>query len=415
MKSAFYSGKITQKRIVMANILIAVYGVYVFIKILIEIKEVIFVKEAFKQGPVLMDFESFKTSAVYSIYKHTIEIFNSLISLFLVVFWLSGGLFILNFLFYKGTLLSELEILFIFFATNYILTLPIHIWEKHIDKRFGFNVAPWKLFIVDEIKKIVLFLVFGGAFFAGLIYFIEHFKNWWLIGFVFTFIVVVLINILYPYFAAWFNKFEPLKDEELKNSIEDMMKKVGFKSSGIYVMDASKRDTRVNAYFAGLGKTKRVVLFDTFLKKLNKDEILAVLGHELGHFKHKDIIKNIAVMGGVLFVIFAIFGNLPDSLFKSLGIPKNGVNIIILMLLFSDLIMFILQPVINAISRHNEFEADEFGAELVNAKILARALRKLVRENKHFPKVSKLYSFIYYTHPPVIERIEKLEKENKEK
>jgi STE24 endopeptidase len=398
----------------MANILIAVYGVYVFFKILLEIKEVIFIKEEFKKGPVLMDLETFKTSAIYSIYKHTIEIFNSLISLFLVVFWLSGGLFIINFLFYKGTLISELEILFIFFLINYILTLPIHIWEKHIDKKFGFNVAPWSLFIVDEIKKIILFLIIGGAFFAALIYFIEHYKNWWIIGFVFSFIVIVLINILYPFFAAWFNKFEPLKDKELKNSIEQMMEKVGFSSNGIFVMDASKRDTRVNAYFAGLGNTKRVVLFDTLLKKLNNKEILAVLGHELGHFKHKDILKNIAVMGGVLFIIFAIFGNLPDSFFKSLGIPKNGANIIILMLLFSDLIMFLLQPVINAISRHNEFEADEFGAGLVDKKTLARALRKLVKENKHFPKVSKLYSFIYYTHPPVIERIEKLEKDSNE-
>jgi STE24 endopeptidase len=399
----------------MVNFLIGIYGLYVFIKIILEIRESVYVKNVFPSGTDLMDFDTYKKSAIYAIYKHTLNIFNELVSLFLVVFWLSGGLFIVNFKFYSHSLLSELEILFIFFAINYILTLPIHIWEKHIDKRFGFNVAPWKLFVIDEIKKIVLFLILGGGFFAGLIYFIEHFKNWWLIGFVFTFAVIVLINVLYPYIAAWFNKFEPLKDEELKNSIEDIMKKVGFKSSGIYVMDASKRDTRVNAYFAGLGKTKRVVLFDTLLKKLNKDEILAVLGHELGHFKHKDILKNIAVMGGVLFVIFAIFGHLPDSLFKSLGIPKSGVNIIILMLLFSDLIMFIVQPIINAISRHNEFEADEFGAELVNGKVLARALKKLVKENKHFPKVSKLYSFIYYTHPPVIERIEKLEKQNKEK
>ncbi len=397
----------------MANILIALYGVYVFIKIMIEIKEVIFIKDEFKKGPVLMDFESFKTAAIYSIYKHTIEIFNSLISLFLVVFWLSGGLFIINFLLYKGTLISELEILFVFFAINYLLTLPIHIWEKHIDKKFGFNVAPWKMFFVDEIKKIVLFLILGGAFFAALIYFIEHFKNWWLIGFVFSFVVIILVNILYPFFAAMFNKFEPLSDEELKSAIENMMEKVGFKSNGIYVMDASKRDTRLNAYFAGLGKSKRVVLFDTLLKKLNKDEILAVLGHELGHFKHKDILKNIAVMGVVLFIIFFIFGHLPDSLFKDLGVPKNGVNIVILMLLFMDMIMFILQPLINAISRHNEFAADDFGGSLVDRKVLARALRKLVIENKHFPKVSKLYSKIYYTHPPIIERIERLEKGGK--
>jgi len=176
-------------------------------------------------------------------------------------------------------------------------------------------------------------------------------------------------------------------------------------------MDASKRDTRLNAYFAGLGKSKRVVLFDTLLKKLTKEEILAVLGHELGHFKHKDILKNIAVVGVMLFVIFYIFGHLPDALFNELHIPKNGVNIVILALLLSDMIFFVLQPLVNMISRHNEFEADKMGSELVSKKDLASALEKLVSENKHFPKVSKIYSFIHYTHPPILERLEKLKGE----
>lgn len=396
----------------MVNLLIGIFGLYVFIKIILEIKEVIYIKNVFGLGAVLMDIETYKDAAIYSIYKHTLNIFNALISLFLVVFWLSGGLFIINFLLYKSnSLLSELELLLAFFAINYILTLPINIWEKHIDKRFGFNVAPWSMFFVDEVKKIFLFIIFGGAFFAGLIYFIENFQNWWLYGFVFTFGVVIMINLLYPFFAQMFNKFTPLEDEELKDAIEDMMAKVGFKSSGIYVMDASKRDTRLNAYFAGFGNTKRVVLFDTLLKKLTKDEILAVLGHELGHFKHKDIFKNIAVVGVMLFVLFAIFGNLPDTLFKELMVPKIGANIIILVLLFSEVIFFVLQPFVNLISRHNEFAADEMGSELVSKKDLASALKKLVSENKHFPRVSKLYSFIYYSHPPILERLEKLENE----
>ncbi|GAB6073344.1 M48 family metallopeptidase [Nautilia lithotrophica] len=396
----------------MVNLLIGIFGVYVFIKIILEIKEVLYIKNVFGLGAVLMDIDTYKDAAIYSIYKHTLNIFNALISLFLVVFWLSGGLFIINFLLYKSnSLLSELEILLAFFTINYILTLPINIWEKHIDKRFGFNVAPWRMFFVDEIKKIFIFLIFGGAFFAGLIYFIENFQNWWLYGFVFTFGVVIMINLLYPFFAQMFNKFTPLEDEELKDAIEEMMAKVGFKSSGIYVMDASKRDTRLNAYFAGFGNTKRVVLFDTLLKKLTKDEILAVLGHELGHFKHKDIFKNIAVVGVMLFVLFAIFGNLPDTLFKELMVPKIGANIIILALLFSEVIFFVLQPFVNLISRHNEFAADEMGSELVSKKDLASALKKLVSENKHFPRVSKLYSFIYYSHPPILERLEKLENE----
>jgi len=393
----------------MVNFLIGLYGFYVFLKILLEIKEVFFIKNEFEKGPVLLNLEDFKTAAIYSIYRHTIEIFNSLISLFLVVLWLSGALFILNYLFYDNTIVGELKTVGVFFLINYILTLPIHIWEKYIDKKFGFNVASWKVFVVDEIKRILIFIIFGGAFFAGLIYFIDNFKNWWIIGFIFTFLVVILINILYPFFAAWFNKFEELRDEELKNSIEKMMSEVGFKAKGVYVMDASKRDTRLNAYFAGLGKSKRVVLFDTLLRKLNKNEVLAVLGHELGHFKHKDILKNIAIVGLMLFLVFFIFGNLPDNLFMKLGIPKNGANIIILTLLFSDMLFFILQPLINMISRHNEFAADEMGSVLVSKKDLASALRKLVKANKHFPKVSKIYAIFYYSHPPILERLERLE------
>jgi len=396
----------------MVNFLIALYGVYVFIKVILEINEVFFIKKEFEKGAVLLNDEDFKISALYSVSKHTINIFSYLVSLFLVVFWLSGGLFIINFLLFKPhSLLSELEILAVFFGVNYFLSLPISIWQKYVDKKFGFNVASWKLFFIDEVKKIVLFVVFGGIFFTGLIYFIDNFKNWWFIGFLFTFFVVVLINVLYPFIAAWFNKFEPLKDEELKSDIENLMKKVGFESKGIFVVDASKRDTRLNAYFAGLGKTKRVVLFDTLLQKLNKKEILAVLGHELGHFKHKDILKNIAVVGVLLFIVFFIFGHLPNELFKELMVPKIGVNIIILALLLSDVIFFIFQPIINLISRHNEFAADEMGAELVDKKSLYRALKKLVNENKHFPKVSKIYSIFYYSHPPVLERLERL-KEN---
>jgi len=393
------------------NILVAIYGIYIFIKIVLEIKEVIFIKNEFEKGPVLMSLEEYKDAALYSVNKHTLEIFNALISMFLVIFWLSGGLFVINFLLYKGDLLSELLILFSFFAINYILRLPILIWEKNVDKKFGFNVASWRDVFIDEVKKVAIFVIFGGAFFTFLIYFIENYKNWWIIGFVFSFVVVILINLLYPYFAKLFNKFTLLEDEELKSAIEEMLKKVGFKSSGIYVMDASKRDTRLNAYFAGFGKTKRVVLFDTLLKKLNKNEILAVLGHELGHFKHKDIFKNIAIVGGMLFILFFIFGNLPDELFKELMISKNGVNIIILAILFSDVLFFVLQPFINLVSRSNEFRADEMGSNLVSKKDLANALKKLVSENKHFPKVSKLYSFIYYSHPPILERLEKLKDE----
>jgi STE24 endopeptidase len=208
-----------------------------------------------------------------------------------------------------------------------------------------------------------------------------------------------------------FNKFTPLENEALKSEIESIMDKVGFKANGIFVMDASKRDGRLNAFFGGFGKTKRVVLFDTLVEKLTPREIIAVLGHELGHFKNRDILKNIGMMGVMLFGLFFIIGHLPESMFQELHLNKNGGNILVFAFIIGEVYFYLLTPLINLVSRHNEFEADKMGAELGSSKDLETALVKLVKENKSFPKSSKIYSLIYHSHPSVLERIEELKKQ----
>ena len=199
-----------------------------------------------------------------------------------------------------------------------------------------------------------------------------------------------------------------LKDKELESKINNLLEQVGFKSSGVFCVDASKRDNRLNAYFGGLGSTKRVVLFDTLIAKLSHNELLAVLGHELGHFKNGDIIKNIGIMGVVLFLFFAIFGNLPDNIFISLALNKEAFSIIILFLIFSPILSFFLMPLISYISRHNEYAADEFGSNLASKDDLISALLKLANENKSFPLSHKIYIFFYYSHPPLTERFKEL-------
>jgi len=214
---------------------------------------------------------------------------------------------------------------------------------------------------------------------------------------------------LYPIVRAkMFDKFEKLKDKELETKIENLLKDVGFKSSGIFSVDASKRDSRLNAYFGGLGATKRVVLFDTLIEKLTHNELLAVLGHELGHFKNGDILKNIAIMGFVMFVFFAIFGNLNDDLFLKLFLQKEPYAIITLFLIFSSILSFFLMPLISLISRYNEYKADAFGSNLASKEDLVNALLKLANENKSFPLSHKLYIFFYYSHPPLVERFKEL-------
>lgn len=232
---------------------------------------------------------------------------------------------------------------------------------------------------------------------------------WWIWGFAFIFSIIILINMLYPVIRdKMFDKFEKLKDEELEKKIENLLDEVGFKSSGVFSVDASKRDNRLNAYFGGLGATKRVVLFDTLVEKLTHNELLAVLGHELGHFKNGDIIKNIGIMGVVMFVFFAIFGNLPEELFLGLKLHSEPYAIIAVFLIFSPILSFFLMPLISLISRHNEYAADDFGSNLSSKEDLVSALLKLANENKSFPLSHPLYIFFYYSHPPLVERFKEL-------
>ncbi len=295
-------------------------------------------------------------------------------------------------------------------AINYIVTLPFNIYQTfELDREFGFSKMTPKLYIQDQLKSIAMFIILGVAIIALLSWIIINVPNWWIFGFLFLFGVAVLINVIYPtLIAPIFNKFIPLKDGELKSSIEKMMEDVGLKSDGIFVMDASRRDNRLNAYFGGLGKSKRVVLFDTLLDKLTNRELLAVLGHELGHFSHKDIWKNIAMMGVLLFVAFFLLGNLPDELFFEMGVtPTAGVKLAMMSLLLS-LIGFVFTPIMSFVSRHNEYRADEFGSNIGGKENLVSALIKLVDENKSFPKSHPLVVFFYYTHPPILERLKAL-------
>jgi STE24 endopeptidase len=298
----------------------------------------------------------------------------------------------------------------LFIIINWFLGLPFELYSTFtLDKKYGFSNMTPKLFIQDTIKSGILFLVFGSLVIAGLSLIIENFPNWWIWGFAFIFGVIIVINMVYPLVRdKMFDKFSPLEDKELEEKINKLLEQVGFKSSGVFSVDASKRDNRLNAYFGGLGSTKRVVLFDTLVEKLSHNELLAVLGHELGHFKNGDILKNIGIMGVVMFVFFGIFGNLPEELFLQLKLSNEPYAIILVFLMFSPILSFFLMPLISAISRHNEYEADEFGSNLQTKEDLVSALLKLANENKSFPLSHPIYIFFYYSHPPLVERLKEL-------
>ena len=395
----------------MLEIIIGLYTLYTLIRVYISVMQIGYISTQKNGEPILMSEERFRVAGDYAIKKERLNIVSSIVD-YILFFWFvtEGFAFLHHFLEIKNTVLDSVIFMFAFMAINYIVTLPFNIYQTfELDREYGFSKVTPKLYIQDQLKSIAMFIILGGVIIALLSWIIINVPKWWIFGFLFLFGVAVLINVIYPtLIAPIFNKFTPLNDGELKSSIEKMMSSVGLKSDGIFVMDASKRDNRLNAYFGGLGKSKRVVLFDTLLDKLTNRELLAVLGHELGHFSHKDIWKNIAMMGVLLFIAFFIFGNLPNELFYKMGVePTAGVKLAIMSLLLS-LIGFLFTPIMSFVSRHNEYRADEFGSNIGGKENLVSALVKLVGENKSFPKSHPLVVFFYYTHPPILERLKAL-------
>jgi len=394
----------------MLETIIILYSIYTFMKLYISIMQIGYINEEKRKDPVLMSREKYLVAGNYAVANGKLGIITTFVDYLVFIWWVFTGFTWLSSLVQiDNSLMQAVAFLFGFIIVNYIVGLPFELYQKFkIDEVFGFNKMTAKMYVIDTLKSTLLFLILGGAIFALLSWIIESFEMWWLWGFAAMFTVAVLANVLAPTFMALFNKFTPLEEGELKYEIDKLMDQAGLKNDGIFVMDASKRDSRLNAFFGGLGKSKRVVLFDTLIEKLNINELKAVLGHELGHFTHGDIWKNIALMGLLLFIAFYLFGHLPDALFTQMGvIPDAGVQIAMLMLLL-PLVSFVFTPFMSYVSRHNEYAADEFGSAMGGKENLVSALMKLVTENKSFPKSHPLVIFFYYTHPPVLERLKEL-------
>lgn len=395
----------------MLEIFIIAFCLYFVFNTYTSFMQIGYIKDAKILKPIILDSSKYLEAADYAIEKEKLAICSSFYDFILFILWIGFGLSFLDSLVQIDSFwIKAVVFVDLFIIINWVLTLPFELYSTFkLNKKYGFSNMTPALFIKDTIKTGILFLVFGSAVIAGISFIISSFSTWWIWGFVFIFAVIILINMLYPVIRdKMFDKFEKLKDKVLEEKIENLLNEVGFKSSGVFSVDASKRDNRLNAYFGGLGATKRVVLFDTLVEKLTHNELLAVLGHELGHFKNGDILKNIGIMGIVMFVFFAIFGNLPDELFLGLSLNNEPYAIIAVFMIFSPILSFFLMPLISMISRHNEYAADEFGSNLSTKEDLVSALLKLANENKSFPLSHPMYIFFYYSHPPLVERFKEL-------
>lgn len=389
---------------------------YIVPSIALNLLQIAHIKSALTQKAVLLDSLDYKKAGNYALENLYLDTLHKLIELGLCVFWVGFGLsFFWQWLYDLG--LSEMwhhiAFLLLLLLLPLFVYLPLSLYETFsIDKRYGFCKQSVGLFFIDLLKSSLLSILIGGAIFYVLLWVMDSFSLWWLGGFVLMFGVIVVANAIYPtLIAPLFNKFTPLEDKELQSRIEGLLERVGFKSSGVFVMDASKRDGRLNAYFGGIGRTKRVVLFDTLLEKISKDGLLAILGHELGHFKHKDILKNLIITSIFLFALFFLAAHLPQSFFAQASLPQESTTTLALIFLLSPVISFWFLPLMGYFSRKAEYRADAFGASLSSKRCLANALVRLINENKAFPSSHWLYICFYYSHPPLLERLRALDYE----
>ena len=395
----------------MIETIILIYFIYISLKIFISLKQISYVRLIKEKEPFLLEKMEYKKAGDYAISSEKLSIVKTFVEFCVFSFWILYGLkFLENNINIADESVKNLFCVMSFLILGNIFALPLDYYSKFVlDKKFGFNKSTLSLYITDQLKSLLLLIVFGSIIVYGIILFISTFSTWWIYSFLFLFFIIILINMIYPtLIAPIFNKMKPLENEELKLKIDNLLEKVNFKTNGVFVMDASKRDSRLNAYFGGLGKSKRVVLFDTLLEKIKDEELLAVLGHELGHFKNGDIYKNIGVTGLLLFLMFFIFGNIPNNFYLDLNLSNSPFVLISIFLLFSSPLSFFLLPLIAFMSRHNEYNADKKGSELGGKENLISALKKLVCENKSFPKSHPYYVFFYYTHPPIIQRLKEL-------
>jgi STE24 endopeptidase len=299
-----------------------------------------------------------------------------------------------------------------------VLDLPFTLYSTFkIEERFGFNKMTFKLWLTDLLKSTVVGIVVGLPILALILWLMGSAGSlWWLWAWAVWMGFNLLILVLYPtLIAPLFNKFQPLEDESLKARVTALMQRCGFAAKGLFVMDGSKRSAHANAYFTGFGAAKRVVFYDTLLKQLSPAEVDAVLAHELGHFKHKHIIKRIVMLFALSLAGFALLGWLSSQIwfYTGLGVlpnmnASNDALALLLFMLVVPLFGFFISPLFAQLSRQHEFEADAYAALQTDGRDLSSALLKLYKDNASTLTPDPVFVKFYYSHPPASERLARM-------
>jgi STE24 endopeptidase len=320
-----------------------------------------------------------------------------------------------------GGMAYQLALLSAFVLISGLLDGPLDLYNTfRIEQRFGFNRTSLRLYLVDAAKGLLVGALIGLPMAALVLWIMAGAGAWW---WVWAWAALVafqlLILVLYPtVIAPLFNKFEPLPDEALKQRVQALMTRCGFAAKGLFVMDGSRRSAHSNAYFTGLGAAKRVVFFDTLLKRLSPAEVEAVLAHELGHFKLRHVPKRMLTVFALSLVALALLGWLSQQQWfyaglgvaPNLGAPNDALALLLFMLALPPF-GFLLAPLGSRVSRKHEFEADAYACAQASGRDLANALLKLHEDNAGTLTPDPLYVAFYYSHPPASERLAALKME----
>jgi len=374
------------------------------------------VPDAFKSQIELTDHQK---AADYTEAKGKLNRFEGIFAMVVLLLWTVGGGLALLSGFWQTFSWSEMTIgiVFIlsFFVLSSVIDLPFSLYRTFVlEEKFGFNKSSLALFLSDLAKQTVLMMIIGAPLLWGALWLMGSAgEYWWLYLWAAWMGFTLLMMWAYPAFIApIFNKFTPLEDAELKSRVEDLLSRCGFKSQGIFVMDGSRRSGHGNAYFTGLGSNKRIVFFDTLLKTLSPEQIEAVLAHELGHFRRKHVIKNMGVMAVLSLISLALLGWAAAEpwFYEGLGVTTQSNSMaLVLFMLVIPVFGFFLHPLMTAMSRKYEYEADDYAASVSSGKHLIGALVALYQENASTLTPDPLVSAIYDSHPPATLRVAHLE------
>ncbi|MFH2047150.1 MAG: M48 family metallopeptidase [Pseudomonadota bacterium] len=366
------------------------------------------------------DSEKYKKSQEYKKVNDKFSILTSSFNLVLILLMLFLGGFAFVDSVSQSLVQSSVAITLVFFAIlmfcSDIINTPFAVYDTFvIEEKFGFNKTTPKIFILDKLKGWLLSAIIGGGLLALFVVFYQAAgKNFWIYAWIVSSAFMIFMAMFYStLIVPLFNKQTPLQDGELKNAIEEFAKKAGFKLDNVFVIDGSKRSSKANAYFSGLGAKKRIVLFDTLINDLTTEEIVAVLAHEIGHYKKKHtliaMVISVIQTGLTLFILSLFIGS--PALSQALGSPKVSfhMGLIGFGLLYSP-ISAVIGLLMNAFSRRNEYEADNYAKSFNLGEELIESLKKLSRNNLSNLTPHPVYVFFHYSHPTLLQRIRSIRK-----